>query len=306
MIVYSGMMGKLAPKIWNDNFKRREKNMSTESTKTIKGRISNKHGTEEYWILSVYNSTTDLTDSNKRANPFIPLPGELIIYDPDDLHPYYRFKFGDNEEDETKRKNVVELPFVLSDNLGEPQLKYKTELLKAGNSQVKVELPLDAVITGVEVRDASGELVMVDSVVTKGSSVEVSASNVGSGDYLIKLSDLGIQAIEESGGDVGVIGYVTIYNEACIYGENMTDASGEPLPAPDAYGIISVHIDEETYQVYPEFGNQEGDYYRCSLELSYDNEDYFEKVTKITYPNATISISEPIDEDLEITILYQE
>lgn len=93
--------------------------MSTESTKTFKGRISNKHGTEEYWILSVYNSTTDLTDSNKRTNPFIPLPGELIIYDPDVLHPYYRFKFGDNEEDETKRKNVVELPFVLSDYLFE-------------------------------------------------------------------------------------------------------------------------------------------------------------------------------------------
>jgi hypothetical protein len=32
--------------------------MSTESTKTIKGRIINKHGTEEYWLLSVYTDTT--------------------------------------------------------------------------------------------------------------------------------------------------------------------------------------------------------------------------------------------------------
>lgn len=109
--------------------------MSTESTKTIKGRISNKHGTEEYWILSVYNSTTDLTDSNKRTNPFIPLPGELIIYDPDVLHPYYRFKFGDNEGDETKRKNVVELPFVLSDYLFE--IDYDT-LLAFDTSEIVI------------------------------------------------------------------------------------------------------------------------------------------------------------------------
>lgn len=109
--------------------------MSTESTKTIKGRISNKHGTEEYWTLSVYNNATDLTDSNKRANPFIPLPGELIIYDPDVLHPYYRFKFGDSEEDETKRKNVVELPFVLSDYLFE--IDYDT-LLAFDTSEIVI------------------------------------------------------------------------------------------------------------------------------------------------------------------------
>jgi hypothetical protein len=45
----SGMMAFPAPKIWNDNFKRRERNMGTNST-TIKGRISNKHGTEAEWL----------------------------------------------------------------------------------------------------------------------------------------------------------------------------------------------------------------------------------------------------------------
>lgn len=77
--------------------------MSTESTKTIKGRISNKHGTEEYWILSVY---TDLTKTTLRENPFIPLPGELIVYDPDDVYDYPRFKFGDGV------KNVDDLDFA--------------------------------------------------------------------------------------------------------------------------------------------------------------------------------------------------
>jgi hypothetical protein len=95
--------GQPAPKIWNDNFKRRERNMSTESTKTIKGRIINKHGTEEYWILSVY---TDLTKSALRENPFIPLDGELIIYDPDSVYTHRRIKIGDGVT------NVVDLPFI--------------------------------------------------------------------------------------------------------------------------------------------------------------------------------------------------
>lgn len=77
--------------------------MSTESTKTIKGRISNKHGTEEYWILSVY---TDLTKKTLRENPFIPLDGELIIYDPDSVYTYRRIKIGDG------KTYVTDLPFV--------------------------------------------------------------------------------------------------------------------------------------------------------------------------------------------------
>ena len=77
--------------------------MSTNSTKTIKGRISNKHGTEEYWVLSVY---TDTTKTTLRENPFVPLSGELIIYDPDSIDEPFRYKFGDGV------RNIVELPFV--------------------------------------------------------------------------------------------------------------------------------------------------------------------------------------------------
>ena len=77
--------------------------MSTNSTKTVRGRISNKHGAEEYWILSVY---TDTTKTEFRENPFVPLPGELIIYDPDSIDEPFRYKFGDGI------RNVVELPFV--------------------------------------------------------------------------------------------------------------------------------------------------------------------------------------------------
>ena len=60
--------------------------MSTESTKTIKGRISNKHGTEADWYAA-----------GTAANPFIPLPGELIIYDPSTIGGQPRTKYGDGQ-----------------------------------------------------------------------------------------------------------------------------------------------------------------------------------------------------------------
>jgi hypothetical protein len=93
--------------------------MSTESTKTVKGRISNKHGTEEFWLLSVYKSLDDLSDANKHENPFTPLPGELIIYDPDSIHGFPRYKFGDPDTREGGRRNVVDLPFVSKGTLDE-------------------------------------------------------------------------------------------------------------------------------------------------------------------------------------------
>ena len=65
------------------------------ATKTIKTRIVNKHSTESDW---------------KKAINFVPLLGELIIYDPDEMYFYSRFKIGNGIS------NVNDLPFV--DGLG--------------------------------------------------------------------------------------------------------------------------------------------------------------------------------------------
>lgn len=58
--------------------------------KTIEARISHKIDTEENW--------------NKAVN-FIPLKGELIIYNIDASHPEHRFKIGDGIT------TVINLPF---------------------------------------------------------------------------------------------------------------------------------------------------------------------------------------------------
>lgn len=83
-------------------------------TKTYKGRVQNKHKTEAEWLLDVFPNGDKTQQA--RADAFIPLDGELIIYDPDSVYTYYRFKFGDGE------RNVYELPFVVESALGDVSL----------------------------------------------------------------------------------------------------------------------------------------------------------------------------------------
>jgi len=61
------------------------------SEKRLHGRIVNKHDVEANWL---------------KATNFIPMLGEIIVYDADDTHPVPRFKSGDG-------KTVVSLlPFT--------------------------------------------------------------------------------------------------------------------------------------------------------------------------------------------------
>ena len=64
----------------------------------IKGRHCQKHDTEENW---------------EKATNFAPLIGEIIVYDPDDAHPYARFKTGiwDGKSLKTDAMLINNLPF---------------------------------------------------------------------------------------------------------------------------------------------------------------------------------------------------
>lgn len=73
--------------------------------KRLKARVAHKHKTEAEWYLDVYTAADSTT---KRSDPFIPLDGELIIFDTDESNTKKRFKFGDGKTD------VIELPFVTS------------------------------------------------------------------------------------------------------------------------------------------------------------------------------------------------
>jgi hypothetical protein len=67
------------------------------SEKRINSRVILKHDTEAHW-----NS----------ANNFIPLAGEVIIYDADDTHSYLRYKRGDGI---TVAKNLPFEPYIHMD-----------------------------------------------------------------------------------------------------------------------------------------------------------------------------------------------
>lgn len=69
----------------------------------VKGRVQNKHNTEAEWLKSVY--VDGIRGGALVANPFIPLDGELIVYDPDSIHSQRRIKIGDGVT------NVDDLPF---------------------------------------------------------------------------------------------------------------------------------------------------------------------------------------------------
>ena len=72
------------------------------SNNTVKARIQLKNDTEANWA---------------RAQNFVPLPGEIIIYSADDFTPFSRIKIGDGQT------SVVNLPFLYATALN---MKYNT------------------------------------------------------------------------------------------------------------------------------------------------------------------------------------
>ena len=70
-----------------------------DKSKKIKTRIQQKHDIEANWLQS---DRAELSQEQK----FVPLKGELIIYDQDNSYSYERFKIGDGVT------TVSNLPFA--------------------------------------------------------------------------------------------------------------------------------------------------------------------------------------------------
>ena len=82
--------------------------------KMLKTRIQHKHEPEANWL---------------QATNFIPLAGELIVYDADETHSKPRFKIGDGVRNPDTGKiegtNVNDLPFVTDDFITNDELDTK-------------------------------------------------------------------------------------------------------------------------------------------------------------------------------------
>lgn len=77
--------------------------------KPTNARLQMKHDIEANWIIA-----------GNATNPFVPKPGELIIYDVDDSHDSPRIKIGDGDN------NVNELPFFVDETKAD-----KSELVQS-------------------------------------------------------------------------------------------------------------------------------------------------------------------------------
>ena len=84
------------------------------STKTLKTRIQLKSDTEANW---------NKAGPKDGSNGFVPLLGELIVYNADTTHPFSRLKVGDGST------NVVDLPFIDAGTLNGEE----TEIVKKEN-----------------------------------------------------------------------------------------------------------------------------------------------------------------------------
>ena len=75
------------------------------ANETIKARIQLKNDTEANW---------------NKARRFVPLKGELIIYNCDEAHPFFRIKIGDGTT------SVIDLPFIRADCVHEKVISHTT------------------------------------------------------------------------------------------------------------------------------------------------------------------------------------
>jgi hypothetical protein len=91
--------------------------------KSIKTRIQNKHDTEANWKL---------------ATSFMPLAGEVIIYDPDATHERPRVKIGDG------KTLVNQLDFVHADFVAGSNITITPD---ATNDKITISAALDDVIS---------------------------------------------------------------------------------------------------------------------------------------------------------------
>lgn len=194
--------------------------------KRLKARVAHKHKTEAEWYLDVYTAADSTT---KRPDPFIPLDGELIIFDPDATNTKKRFKFGDG------KTNVIDLPFV-SGSGGTPG----TGVMEAGEGKNSVQQP---------------------SATATGDNSAAFGTSTASGDYSHTEGKDTKAAAESSHTEgeetlVGSKGFkITDFN---IGSKTYTLSSTDGLAVGDIYSIeirIKYQNDEGNYDYFHQFTN---------------------------------------------------
>lgn len=146
--------------------------------KIVKTRIQQKHDTETNWITAA-----------NAANPFIPMQGEIIVYDIDKTHDYERFKIGDGVT------NVKDLPFA-----DEAVVEELTTVAQTANNASTAVANLETRLNGIVAQ--GGEPNVINKISVNGDVQEISNKTVN------------IMVPTKVGDLTNDLGYLTSYTEA--------------------------------------------------------------------------------------------
>lgn len=133
------------------------------SEKKLKSRIVLKHDIEANW---------------NKASTFIPLLGEIIIYDVDSNYEYERIKIGDGET------SVVNLPFITSGDSDSSGADYG--ILTTGDGAA-----YSATVPGIDALESGASFIMVPHVTSTVTSSTLNVNGFGAKPIRRRLSSIG-------------------------------------------------------------------------------------------------------------------
>lgn len=133
----------------------------------------------------------DVESNWNQAKNFIPLKGELIIYNKDETHNYVRTKTGDGET------SVIDLPFNDGRSVAELQQSVVASTVIPNNSSKYAELNKVGGMT-YKVEELVGGTVIAGPYTFSGSSITIPASDAlaSSFSYVIYLKNSGSSSID--------------------------------------------------------------------------------------------------------------
>lgn len=191
------------------------------TTKNIKSRIQHKHDTEANWL---------------KATNFIPLIGELIIYDPDTTHSESRFKIGDGAT------LVNDLPFAGGGIEGitssDDKLIFDKPIVFEGSVVIS-----DTLIDGFSDYDNSTEYEY--DYCWKSNTFDGSAYTINGGLYVR------IPAIDTNYKDEGT----TEYGSDPIFIEAGGSIPVYQQTGPDTWSMYTISLNEDCTQLIAHDGN---------------------------------------------------
>lgn len=183
-------------------------------------------------------------------------------------------------------------------------LDFETAVLPAGQTELTVKLPLHTTPMMANVTKTDGEVIIVDTTMRVGTYIDYPIDvNMGVGGPINLLITFNRDiTLDEHLVSLWADEF-TMYNGE--YGGQLGDVLGRICQLSSNQLLVEAGYSRKNY---PDYGVVEGDYIENCDAISFSadchNED-IQSIVKFTYPTVNISIAEPFESDVNISILYR-